>query len=111
MSHQCIADAFAKPEADYKSKVMEHTWGHLAPKRNKIYPCRIVFAVGIFGDDALNPTAIHCHTPGLESSPWFFDAMMDFMQDTHPTEGKVYEFIGTFKNYRFSGNIKIVFEP
>jgi hypothetical protein len=106
MSHQCLADAFAPAEARYKAAVMGDTWGHLAPKRNKIYRGHLIFAVGCFGSDYLNPTAIECEFRGLDSSPWFFDAVCEFMQSLDTEEGGVYRWDGTFRNYEFTGTVK-----
>lgn len=47
---------------------------HLAPKKDKRYKGRIIYAIGCFGDDPLNPTVLSCKLRGLDSSPWFFDA-------------------------------------
>lgn len=106
MSSQTIADAFAPAEVRYKALVMESTWGHLAPKRNKKYRGHIVFAIGCFGSDHLNPTALRCELEGLASSPWFFDAMSDFLQSLETEAGGVYRFDGEFRNYEFSGKVR-----
>lgn len=99
-------DAFIPAEIQYRNAVLADTWGHLAPKKNKTYPGRIVYAVGCFGDDPLNPTAIVCEFDGLDSSPWFFEAMTDFIGAQEGEPGFVYEFTGTFRNYEFKGHIK-----
>ena len=105
MSHQCLADAFAPAEARYKAAVMVDTWGHLAPKKNTTYRGHFVFAVGCFGSDHLNPTAIECEfndpEEELESSPWFYEALNDFMQEMDTEAGGVYRWEGTFRNYTF----------
>jgi len=106
MSAQTIHDAFCEVDARYKAAVMADTWGHLAPKKNKTYKGRIVYAVGCFGNDSLNPTALFCEFSGLDSSPWFFEAMADFISKQENEEGCVYEFVGTFRNYEFKGRIK-----
>lgn len=115
MSAQTIADAFAPWEAHYHALVMADTWGHLAPKKNKTYRGCIVFAVGIFGSDNLNPTALHCEFRSgkdeLDSSPWFFDAMADFLSDLGCDAGGVYRFDGTFRNYTFRGNVSAIMQP
>jgi hypothetical protein len=38
-----------------KERVMQATWGHLAPKKNQTYHGRIVYAVGCFSGDRVNP--------------------------------------------------------
>jgi hypothetical protein len=109
MSHQNIADAFAPAEARYRAQVMAETWGHLAPKRNKIYRGHVTFAIGCFGSDHLNPTCLSCEFEDLESSPWFFDALNDFLQSLETEAGCVYRFDGTFRNYEFKGTVKTVY--
>lgn len=106
MSAQTMAEAFAPIEARNREIIKQNTWGHLAPKKNKSYQGRVVYAVGCFGSDNLNPTVIYCEFKGLDSSPWFFDALMNLVQDVNPSlrkEGFVYEWTGTFRNYVFRG--------
>lgn len=113
MSHQCIADAMAPWEAHYKEKVMQATWGHLAPKKNKTYKGRVVFAVGCFGSDDHNPMPISSEFEELSSSPWFYDALMEFLRDIPKDQresGNVYEWVGTFRNYAMDGTIKCVYK-
>lgn len=97
--------AFAPADAKYKAEVMEATWGHLAPRRNKKYQGHITFALGCYGSDYLNPTVLKC-TIDVDSSPWFFDAMEDFLRSLGGDEGGVYRWDGTFKNYEFNGTIR-----
>src|SRR5687768_9856291 len=65
--------------------VAKETWGHLAPKRNMTYRGVIRFAIGIYDSGDLNPTPIHCElksrTEELHSSPWFYDAINEWLQD------------------------------
>lgn len=105
-----LANAFAPVEAAYKVKMMEATWGHLAPKRNTTYCGRLIFAVGCFGSDPLNPIPIVCEFEGLDSSPWFYEAVQSFMQAQKTKEGCVYEFRGSFRNYAFRGKIRKVLD-
>ncbi len=108
MSAQSIHDAFAVAEEHYATLVMKDTWGHLAPKKNKTYKGRIVYAVGCFGSDDLNPTPIVCEFDGLDGSPWFFDAINEFIQSQDNNPGCVYEFKGGFRNYHFTGTVSKV---
>lgn len=123
MSHQCIADAFAPAEAIYREFVMQDTWGHLAPKKNKTYKGRFVYAIGCFGNDSLNPQVIVSDFGDLQSSPWFYEALGDFVDSIswkpeeefpkrkgHGEEGCVYEWVGTFRNYKFSGNVRLILD-
>lgn len=122
MSAQTIADVFAPAEASYREDVRRATWGHLTPKKNKTYRGRVVYALGCFGSGELNPTVLHCDFGDLESSPWFYDALHEFLdsiswepgQEFRPRKGHgdvgcVYEWTGTFRNYKFRGAVKEVF--
>lgn len=103
--------------------VSKDTWGHLAPKRNTTYSGFIRFAVGIFGSDDLNPTVIECELnhgdDELHSSPWFYDALAELLSDwaaagrygnaplSIPVDaGGIYEWRGTFRNYKFRGELR-----
>lgn len=103
-----LQDVFPAIEQSNRNIALQNTFGHLAPKKSKIYKGRLVFAVGCFGNDNLNPTALFCEFDGLDSSPWFFDAMTEFMEAQKVDEGCVYEFRGTFTNYEFKGHIKLL---
>lgn len=105
MSAQTMADAWAPVEAHYRAQVFEETWGHLAPRKNKSYRGHITFALGCFGNDPLNPTVLACEI-GIDSSPWFFDAMIDFLQSLKCEEGGVYRWEGAFRNYEFKGAVQ-----
>lgn len=106
MSAQTIREAYAPIEAEYHAQIQRETFGHLAPKKNKTYSGVLIFAVGCFGNDHLNPTALECEFEGLSSSPWFFDSVDDFMRNHKGEVGCVYRFEGNFRNYVFRGQIK-----
>jgi hypothetical protein len=124
MSAQTMHDVFASWEAHYRELQIQDTWGHLAPKKNKTYKGRVVFAIGLFGNDPLNPLPIVCEFKNLDSSPWFYDSLNNFLQDlvqqqrdkeifNEPVSmpiksGCVYEFAGTFRNYEYNGAIKLL---
>ena len=108
MSAQTMADAWAPVDRHYKEQIFRETWGHLAPKRNKSYPGTITFAVGCYGSNDLNPTILSS-TFDLQDSPWFFDAMDDFVRDNRGEAGNVYHFDGAFRNYKFQGKIRLVY--
>ena len=100
-----LADAFAPIEAHYEAKAQEQTWGHLAPKKNKTYRGRIVYAIGCYSHDRLNPTVLVCKFSDLEDSPWFMQALDEFLSEQEFQVGCVYEFLGGFRNYVFHGSI------
>jgi hypothetical protein len=113
MSHQCLADAFAPAEAAHKERVMQATWGHLAPKRNKTYTGRVVYAIGCYDSGELNPTPIVCEFKGLDDSPWFYEAINEWLQgltEENRKMGCVYEFKGTFRNYQVQGVIRLLLD-
>lgn len=110
--------AFAPIEAKYRSQVQAATWGHLAPKKNRTYKGRIVFAFGCLGDDHLNATVLFLEFKAsgkpheeLDSSPWLYEHMIDFLNEQPHEGGCVYEFVGTFRNYEFKGQIRKVLDP
>lgn len=83
-----MEEAFAPIEAEYRAQVLADTWGHLAPKKNLTYNGRIVFVFGIYDSGEL----------------WFYDAVHEFLGHFTPGEpGRVYEWRGTFRNYKFKG--------
>jgi hypothetical protein len=102
MSSQTIAEAFAPAMARYKTKVMESTWGHLAPKKNRSYEGFIIYSIAADGLYCL----IDYDFKKLDDSPWFYDALQDFIGDNAKARGKVYRFDGTFCNYVFEGTIR-----
>lgn len=106
MSAQTIQDAFAPVYAEYQMCVIEDTWGHLAPIRNKKYRGHIVFAAGQYDCGDLNPTAIESEFDGLENSPWEYEAVTNFMRVQKVECGKVYRFDGYFRNYKFVGTVR-----
>lgn len=108
-------DAFLPMEAANRKAVMRDTWGHLAPQKNKTYPGFIVFAIGCY--DALNPVPVQCEFAGLDDSPWFFDALNEFIGqanqgrpgDDYPMPpGTIWRFDGVFRNYEFRGEVQKV---
>lgn len=118
-----MATAFAPAEARYKDAVMAHTWGHLAPKAKTTYPGYIIATYTEYGCIE----AIKNDFVGLESSPWFFDDLNDFLghltdekrdadfNKLPPTieQGSVVRFDGTYRkfkngNYRFHGKLRVI---
>lgn len=106
-------DAFAPIEADYRMQVRQETWGHLAPVRDMVYQCRVVYAVGCFGSDDLNPTPIFSSFKDeageeLSDSPWLYEEIVEFMSTLDNQPGFVYELSGVFKNYEFAVERKVL---
>ena len=106
MSMQTFAIALEAAEAPYREVIFRETYGHLAPDKNRTYRGHVTFAVGCFGSDNLNPTAMECEFGDLESSPWFFDAIQELLRSQEVEVGCVYRWDGSFRNYKFRGAIK-----
>lgn len=112
-------------EAMNREIVLKQTFGHLAPKKNTTYRGHVVWSLGVFGSEYLNPTVLECELGELQSSPWFFDALMDFLGKIHDnkpngefwsvherrdaTEGRIFRWDGTFRNYTFCGKVRELF--
>jgi hypothetical protein len=112
MSKETFGEQFNKHDEMYREAVMQDTWGHLAPKKNKIYKGRVVFAIGCYDSGDLNPTPLTSDFEDLSSSPWFYDALHDFLRnlpEKYRETGCVYEWVGTFKNYQLEGKINTIF--
>lgn len=123
MSKATFDEAFAPIEHLYKMQVMEATWGHLAPKKGITYRGHIVWALDLYDSGYLNPKILACELPGMCDSPWFYNAMIDFLQSIHEemfksydrtspnyqgkreqaTAGTVWRWDGTFCNYKWKG--------
>lgn len=101
---------WASIDAHYANIVAQETWGHLAPEKNVTYPVRCVYAVGCYGNDNLNPMPITADFGNLPDSPWSYDALIEFLQSQQNEEGKVYEVAGTFKNYRFKCQRRVILD-
>jgi hypothetical protein len=79
---------------------------HLAPKKNRTYRGKVIWALGCFGSDNLNPMPLVCEFDGLCSSPWFYDALIDFLHEHSTEEGTLWRFDGIFRNYKMKGTIR-----
>lgn len=108
MSAQTMTDAFAPVEAHYRAKAMQATWGHLAPRKNKSYRGYIAFALGCYDCGHLNPTPLACEFKGLDDSPWFYQAVNEFLESLGGKAGEVYRWEGIFRNYEFTGTLQKV---
>jgi hypothetical protein len=101
--------ALAPVKLANKIAIMKSTWGHLAPRRNKIYRGYIVFSKSAYGEEII----IDADFVDLPDSPWIFEAMRDFCfpDDDSLLDGAVYRFQGTLRNYTFSGIRRVLYAP
>jgi hypothetical protein len=123
-----FASACQEWELAQKKEMMEATWGHLAPAKNKAYVGHIVWALDLYDSGYLNPKVLECDLKGLHDSPWFYDAMIEFLQAIHEqmfsshrdsfwgasdrekaTAGTLWRWDGTFHNYKFKGTVRQLF--
>jgi hypothetical protein len=95
-------EAFAPIKAANRDIVYENTWGHLAPKKNTNYKGAIWFATSSFGDGV---TLINFEFKNLDSSPWFYDAIIEHINELKTEENTVYRVDTIFKNYKFKSSI------
>ncbi len=98
-----IVDAYAERK---KQDVMQDTFGHLAPKKGQSYKGTMIYAHGEYGDIVL----LASDFKKLDSSPWLFDAMQEYLGE-HCEEEGVYKWKGQFTKihdgtYCFGGKIE-----
>ena len=104
-----MEDAFAPVEDNYRRQVMHATWGHLAAEERVRHEGTLLFAHGEYG--AIVP--LRASFPTVHDSPWFFDAMIDYIYKRKTTAGAIYRFTGYYmllKNGkgRFTGKVRVV---
>jgi hypothetical protein len=103
-----LESAFAPAEQSYRAAVLEDTWGHLAPKKNVTYRGHLIIAFPEYESGHLNPVIIQDNV-GLEGSPWWYQAVHEFLRDAFPNGGESGDVIRmevTFRNYRFWAGAK-----
>jgi hypothetical protein len=109
-------DALLEPEVRYQDQVLSQTWGHLYPKDNNKHDGFILFCHACNGDI----TPIDYDFKDIDSSPWFYQDLNNFLYDkvvkngkTLLEQGHVYKFVGTYtkfknQNCRFSGQVTMI---
>jgi hypothetical protein len=82
-------------------EVMQDTWGHLAPRPRVKYRGYILIAESVFpgqGRTTVDTDFVTAKGKELDSSPWFYDALTDYVCDLEGLEdGKVYLWEGTYE--------------
>lgn len=91
-----MRDCFAEAESVYHRAVQASAWGHLAPEKNKTYRGTLMVASGDYGD-----TIVVQDRVGVPNSPWWFEAIHEFIEGVDIEPGGVVELSVTFRNYRF----------
>jgi hypothetical protein len=78
------------------AKVMTETWGHLRAQDGRQYTGVIVFAHSAYGGESM---PISVEIPDLDDSPWFYQALCEFVEDHYgeDTAGKVFRWTGTYE--------------
>lgn len=87
-----LAEAFAPAEARYRSQILAHTFGHLAPDARRVYRIRFAFTCADYGGSI---EVIASDLGDLPDSPWLFEHLQDFAAD-RAKRGKVSVFDGTY---------------
>ena len=85
-----------------KDRMYASTWGHLAPMKNTTYRGEALIAITVFGGSGATIVDFE-FDKDLESSPWLFESLGDFLFDNHKEfeDGKVYKLSLTMRNYRW----------
>lgn len=89
-------------------EVMRDTWGHLAPKERQKYAGTFAFAVGCYGGIGGEVTA--CAFDGLDDSPWFYEALQEYVSTLDMEAGCIYRFEGVFCDGVFSGKTSVILD-
>lgn len=80
------------------AEVMDDTWGHLKPAKGRTYDGWILYTVGEYGDIVV----IGSKFEELESSPWLYEDIHDFIGDNGEERGLIYLWQGTYCRARAS---------
>jgi len=89
-------------------ETQEATWGHLAPTENQTYLGYFTYATGCYGGCGYEITSSNFE--GLDDSPWYYDALIDYVNQQDIESGMVYQFVGSFCNGVFEGIITIILD-
>lgn len=109
-----LADIGALITNDARNQAVRETFGHLAPVHRRVYQGEVLFAnADIAGE---GQPIIRTNFPGLDSSPWFYDALTDYFQRVAIRKlkpGTVAKWTGTYMlfkngNSRFSGKVAVL---
>lgn len=107
-----LADAFASSDAEYKNKLLIHTFGHLHPEWEKVYPIKITFTHGYYRDITIIDMEID-----VDDSPWLATHVHHlvagharrsrnwrrptkggwYVRNMRIENGRVYSFVGTYR--------------
>lgn len=99
MSFQSVCNEYT---AVMRERVTQDTFGHLAPSKNTTYKGEIFFAVSPFGGCNKNILLIDFNMGDLDSSPWFYNALNEYIDGIGQSlETGAYTIQCTVRNYRF----------
>jgi hypothetical protein len=72
-----LGQVFSSYEQRSAELVQQETWGHLAPKTDKVYEGYILYALGCYGDHCV----LQVEFKDLDDSPWFYDHVNEFVSN------------------------------
>jgi len=75
-------------------EVRQDTWGHLAPKIGRKYKGFILIATSPYS--GLGWTVIQDEFEGMESNPWYYDHLCEYINNLDLEDGKLFRFTGTY---------------
>lgn len=106
---QSWAEMFAPIDAANRERVMQSTWGHLAPLKNTSYKGVILFTATAYNSGTI--VLIDSEFDNLEDSPWLYDFIHEHLNKLHNLDrGAIYQLNCTFRNYRLYGKPKLIYK-
>jgi hypothetical protein len=107
---QSWAETFAPINSHNRDVVYKATWGHLAPIKNKVYKCMVLFSVSAYHSGTRE--LIDTWFDGLDDSPWLYDSLQEMINDFDINRelAGVYQFDGQVKNYLWKGSLKLIYK-
>lgn len=88
-------------------QVFNETWGHLRPEKSTDHPGTMVIALSSYNDQGV--VVVEEKFPTLANSPWFYEAMNDYvlkiMYERKKRSPGIYTFTGCVRSYK-NGKLK-----
>lgn len=88
-------------------QVFNETWGHLRPEKGTDHPGTMIIALSSYNDQGV--VVVEKKFPTLANSPWFYEAMNDYvlkiMYERKKRSPGIYTFTGCVRSYK-NGKLK-----
>ena len=99
-----LSDIMAPVLARQRNEVLKDAWGHLAPEKDIRYKGKIYIFVSPFNKGG----GFDFEFEGLDSSPWLYDAIQEYLNDWNFPYNGLWEFDCTVRNYKITGRPKLL---